>query len=81
MRFLLDGLSELSGIRFWTLWTALGRLLDLPWALLGRPGPPLERSWGTPGELLGLSWRSWGVLGAARGFPNPPGIDFGRILG
>ena len=78
---LLDGLPKPSGTHFGTLWAALGRLLGRFWALLGRPGLLLERSWGTPGGIFGallpLLRRTWD----RRRPPDPPGTDFQRILG
>ena len=60
---LLDGLPKPAGTHSGTLWAALGTLLGLFWALLARAGPLLERSWGTPGGLLGallaLLRRTW----------------------
>ena len=81
MNLVLHGALKLSGIRVYQLWTALGKVLGLPWALFGIP----SRSWSGLGALrassLVLAWRSWGALGSASGLTTPPGIDFGRILG
>ena len=65
---LLDRLLKPSGTHFETIWAALGTLLGLFWALLGRPGPLLERSRGTPGDLFGallaFSRRTWDRRGS-----------------
>ena len=82
---LLDRLLKPSGTHFETLWAALGTLLGLFWALLGRARPLLERSWGTLGGLLGallaLLRRTWD----RQRLPEPPrdrfSEDFGSTLG
>ena len=37
MALVLHGALKLSGIRVYPLWTALGKVLGLPWALFGIP--------------------------------------------
>ena len=78
---LLDGLPKPAGTHSGPLWAALGTLLGLFWALLGRAGPVLERSWGTPGSLFGALLALLSALGTARSLRDPPGIDFQGILG
>ena len=59
----------------------LGPFLGRPWAVLGRPGALLLRSWGDLGVVLGRLGSSWIVLGRSWAVLRYLGALLGRSWG